>query len=139
LLIFVAVTLEINLLQFCAALYIQEFYTIYIMLIKPMDRPSRQLNEYFNEVMIIIVIMILSLFTDYVPDAGIRYQTGSIIIYLVCIQIAVNTLFLMIDVTRYLKRIYKIFKYKYVMNNRVVEVTTHNAVIDTVDRHKNSK
>jgi hypothetical protein len=103
-----------------------------------MNRPSRQLNEYFNEVMICIVIMLLCLFTDYIPDAGIRYSTGTIIIMLVCLQTVVNTVFLMIDVTQNLRKIYKIFKYKYVMHNRVIEVTVHNTVLDNVDRHKNS-
>lgn len=133
LLIWVAVNVEINLLQFCYALYIQEIFTIYILQLKPMDRPSRQYNEQFNEITIILIIVILSLLTDYVPSAALRYQIGSAVMILIYAQVFVNTLFLFMDVFYSLRRVYKTLKYQYAMLQMGSQVKTHNAVVDKID------
>ena len=63
-----------------------------------MDRPLRQYNENFNDIMILGVIITLSLLTDYVPSATLRYSIGYVIIYCLYAQLTVNGVFLMIDI-----------------------------------------
>lgn len=65
-----------------------------------MDRPLRQYNENFNDIVILFVIIILSLLTDYVPSATLRYSIGYIIIYFLYAQLTVNTIFLVVDILR---------------------------------------
>lgn len=57
----------------------------------------RHYNECFNELTIIQIIITVTLLTDYVPSASVRYDVGILLIYMIIVQTAVNTLFLMID------------------------------------------
>ena len=65
--IYTAVNLENNTMQICAALLIQSGLAIYILQVKPMDRPTRQLTESFNEFWICQLIIFTTLLTDFVP------------------------------------------------------------------------
>jgi ABC-type multidrug transport system fused ATPase/permease subunit len=138
LLIFVAVNIEDNILQICIALYISEIYTIYILFVKPMDRRSRNLNEQFNEITIILLLIILSLLTDFVP-ASVRYQVGNFVMGMIYLQVFVNSVFLMVDVIGSLGRVYKILRFKYVMRERAKQVRTHNKTVDEIDKNRNSE
>lgn len=126
-LIWIAVNVELNVLQFAMATYIQEFYVAFIMNFSPMLGVLRNKVEFFNELVILITIFLQCLLTDYVPDPEIRYNVfGWLIVTLIYFQIVFNTVFLMMSVFHQCKRIYKIFRFYIVMRQRSDRNMIHN-------------
>ena len=82
LLILISVFLPYVNLQIAGALYVLEIYTIYIISIKPMNHSKRNYIEYFNEILLIFILILLSTLTEYVPDSMFRYEIGWVIIYI---------------------------------------------------------
>ena len=48
-----------------------------------MNRPDRNYIEYFNEITLLILIILLAPLTDYITDANIRLKVGWAIIYII--------------------------------------------------------
>jgi len=48
-----------------------------------MNRPGRNYIEYFNEISLLILIILLAPLTDYVTDPNVRLKVGWAIIYII--------------------------------------------------------
>lgn len=81
-LIGLAVGSDWNLLQYGSAVYIQEVYCIYLLATAPYLDLKRNRIEYFNEVLMLYMLLLMATFTDYVPSPKIRYEyIGWLMIY----------------------------------------------------------
>ena len=64
--------------------------TIIVGQIEPFDAPQLNNQEFFNEVIIMIVLYHIFCFTPFVSDTETQYQVGYSIIFFVCLHFYVN-------------------------------------------------
>ena len=76
----------------------------YFIVILPMNGRINNMIQIFNELVVLICIQCLFLFTNYVPDPSLRYNMGNKVLYLVAYNVLVN---LMVLILTLLQKIYR--------------------------------
>jgi hypothetical protein len=60
----------------------------------------------------------MCLLTDFVPSPLVRYTIGWFFIYVIYLQVGINTAFFLVDLYSTLKQLYKILRFKLIMSKR---------------------
>ena len=58
--------------------------------VKPYDETAKYHKEFFNEVILMLVMYTIICFSPFVPDAVVRFYIGYICIFIVCLHLGVN-------------------------------------------------
>ena len=77
-----------------------------------MESRLHNVIQLFNEILVLLCVWLMFLFTDYVPDPVTRYDLAWKLIYLVAFAIGVNLLLLVIMIAKDITRAYKVHKAK---------------------------
>ena len=89
------------------AFYMSTVMVIYLLWYWPFEQRFNTAIEFFNEVTTVLMLYVAIAFTDYVPDAEVRYGAGWPFIGVQLINCGIHIFFLVKDVIRQLKLIHK--------------------------------
>lgn len=71
---------------------------IFYFYVKPIESSETKFLQAFNDICLLVCFDFAFIFTDFVPEASIRYTAGWCFLSIVCLNIAVNLGLLMIPV-----------------------------------------
>ena len=66
------------------------FVIYYIVENKPMEDPARNMQESFNETIVLVAAYPLVVFTNFVSDEGMQLNVAWFLVGLICLNIIVN-------------------------------------------------
>ena len=96
----------------------------YFLTVRPMKDRINNAIQIFNEIVVLLCIESMFLFTSYVPDVRTRYQMGQKVLLLVAMNIIINFIVL---IAILLKKIYKAVRTWYVKRHN--RIATEKAII----------
>jgi hypothetical protein len=99
-----------------------------------METNQRNFVEIVNEITLIMIVTLMFTMTEYVPSSSTKYLNGWVIIYMMILQVCFNTVFLLVDLLFYIRRIHKIIRFTLHTRKMKRQVRNHNRVVVNVVR-----
>ena len=93
-----------NWLQLMLCMWLNQFYTMFVVHVRLQDCYSAQVVEELNEIIIMLTVYHFFCFTDFVQDTGARANyVGLSMVSITVMNMAVNLIPILIDTTKVLK------------------------------------